>query len=267
MKFTFDHDLHIHSILSSCAQDTTQVKENILAYARKNNLRQICLTDHFWDASVPGASAWYEPQNYDWISQVQPLPQGEDTAFLFGCETELDKHMTLGVHPDHYDRFDFIVIPTTHFHMRFAAPTEVVATTEGKIKLWLDRLEAVLNMDLPFHKVGIAHLVCPLLAVTRQNREEYLRVLDNLPAEEMERLFSKAAQLGVGIEINKEDFMFADNEADTVLRPFKVAKACGCKFYCGSDSHSQRSFDNMPQIMDRAIDLLNLQESDKFHLQ
>ncbi len=47
MKFLYDHDLHIHSKLSSCSNHPEQTAENILAYAKKNALNTICLTDHY----------------------------------------------------------------------------------------------------------------------------------------------------------------------------------------------------------------------------
>ena len=62
MKFSFDHDLHIHSHLSLCSGDPEQNNENILKYALDNNLKYICLTDHFWDDGIPCASQWYRDQ-------------------------------------------------------------------------------------------------------------------------------------------------------------------------------------------------------------
>ena len=50
MKFSYDHDLHIHSKISSCSSDPEQTNEAILAYAKKNGLTTICLTDHYWGA-------------------------------------------------------------------------------------------------------------------------------------------------------------------------------------------------------------------------
>ena len=50
----------------------------------------------------------------------------------------------------------------------------------------------------------------------------------------MNRLFTKAAQLGVGIELNSYDMNFTDNESETVLRPYRIVKKCGCKFYLGT---------------------------------
>ena len=82
----------------------------------------------------------------------------------------------------------------------------------------------------------------------------------------MERLFYKAASLGVGIELNSDDMRFADEEADTVLRSYRIAKACGCKFYCGSDAHHPAALDNAKALLKRGVELLDLQESDKMRI-
>ena len=262
MKYIIDNDLHIHSQLSSCSQDPEQTSERILQYALENGLITICLTDHFWDDAVDGASEWYSDQHYRHIAEAKPLPQAEGMRFLFGCETDLDKHLTLGLSNEKYDLFDFIIIPTTHFHMTgFTLFDEERSSPESRAQAWIKRFDAVLNMDLPFHKVGIAHLTCRLIAPTK---EEYLEVLKLLPSEEMERLFTKAAKLGVGIELNASDMGFAEENAETVLRIYRIAKKCGCKFYLGSDAHSPRGFENTQQVFARAVDLLGLTEEDKF---
>lgn len=50
-----DHDFHIHSYLSPCsgAEGVTQTAENILKYAEENGFNTICVTDHYWDETVP----------------------------------------------------------------------------------------------------------------------------------------------------------------------------------------------------------------------
>jgi histidinol phosphatase-like PHP family hydrolase len=266
MRFTFDHDYHIHSWISDCSRDPEQTPERILRYAQENGLGKICLTDHFWDSNVPGASDWYAFQNFDWISRAMPLPQTDDVEFLFGCETDLDKFMTVGVAPDMFDKFAFVIIPTTHLHMQgFTIAEEDAATLEGRANMWLRRLEGLLAMDLPFHKIGIAHLTCSL--IVPGDREGYLKLLDMLPEGDLVRLFTRAAEVGVGIELNSYDMKFADNEADTVLRMYRIAKHCGCKFYCGSDAHHPEGLDEAKAAFERAIDLLDLQEEDKFHIE
>ena len=117
MRIKIDNDMHIHSYISACSGDPEQTAERLLSYAKENGLKTICVADHLWDDAVEGASGWYKPQNYERISQILPLPKSDDVRFLFGCETELDKNLTLGLSPKKFDLFDFIIIPTTHFHM------------------------------------------------------------------------------------------------------------------------------------------------------
>ena len=75
MKYIVDHDYHIHSQLSSCSRDPEQNPKRILQYAKDNSLKRIVLTDHYWDNAVEGASNWYQPQNFDHISESKPLPE------------------------------------------------------------------------------------------------------------------------------------------------------------------------------------------------
>lgn len=263
MKFKFDHDYHIHSYLSSCSRDPEQNNERILEYARENGLSKICITDHYWDSAVKGASKWYEPQNFEHISRAKPLPSSGGIEFLFGCETDMDKHFTVGIPARRFDEFGFIIIPTTHLHMTgFAIKPEDADSNARRAELWVGRFDALLNMELPFGKIGVAHLACPL--INNKSRGDYLEVLSLIPEEELERLFSRAAEVGCGIELNRSDMSFSDAEADTVLRPFRIAKACGCKFYLGSDAHHPSGFKDIREIFERAISLLNLKETDKF---
>lgn len=262
MKYTFDHDFHIHSQLSSCSRDPEQNNERILKYAEDEGLHTIVLADHFWDETVPGASKWYSAQDYPHICQAKPLPQSDKVKFLFGCETEMDKNMTVGCSRERMEELAFIVIPTTHFHMeKFTIAEEHLATPQTRAQVWVDKLDALLSMDLPFHKIGIAHLVCGL--IWKGDRAKYLETLDSIAEVDMHRIFAKAASLGVGIEINMS---YPDEERDTVLRPFRIAKEEGCKFYLGSDAHHPAGLDNARKKFERVIDDLELTEEDKFIL-
>lgn len=265
MRFQVDHDYHIHSKLSSCSRDPEQTADGILDYARKNGLTRICVTDHYWDSAVEGASGWYRPQNFDHLSNIKPLPCDDNIEFLFGCECEMDKFLTIGIPKERYADFDFIIIPTTHMHMMgFTIGNEDAESKEKRAELWVKRFEALLDSSLPFGKVGIAHPACAL--IHHKSRQDYLDTLSLISDSDMERLFKKASALGLGIELNQSDMSFSDEEADIVLRPFRIAKECGCKFYLGSDSHHPKDFINTKAIFERAITLLDLTEDDKFHI-
>jgi histidinol phosphatase-like PHP family hydrolase len=262
MKFHVDHDYHIHSQLSSCSRHPEQTPTRILQYARENGLTRICITDHYWDSAVSGASKWYEAQNFDHIAKFRELPQADGVEFLFGCETDMDKFGRVGIPASRFDDFAFIIVPTTHMHMKgFTISEEDFCVDERVAALWVERFDALLKQDLPFEKLGVAHLSCALMNKT--SRDAYLHTLDLIPSEEMERLFSKAAQLGCGIEINEH---FEACEADRVLRMYRIAKACGCKFYFGGDAHGPDQFEDHLAFGKYMVDLLGLTEDDKFYI-
>lgn len=254
MKYKVDHDYHIHSYLSVCSGDECQTNERILKYGEDNGYKNLCLTNHFWDEKVKGASDWYVKQGMERLKLALPLPQGNATKFYFGCETEIRKDLTLGIDRATFDCFDFVIIPTTHLHMS-GFTIDDGAGLADRIEAWKNRLNAVLDMDIPFEKAGIAHLVYTI------------EVMNCITSEDLARLFAKAAKRGVGIEINAVNFNFSNKTAEdveSVLRPFEIAKKEGCKFYLGSDAHHPAGLDNAPTIFADAIELLGLTEEDKF---
>ena len=53
-------------------------------------------------------------------------------------------------------------------------------------------------------------------------------------------------------------------ERERMLRPYKIAKACGAKFYFGSDAHHPQRFENVKSGFELIRDELELKETDKF---
>lgn len=264
MKYIFDNDLHIHSGISLCSGDENQTPLKMLEYAKREGLKNICITDHFWDERVEGASDWYKKQPFSRIAASKPLPESDGINFYFGCETDLKWDMTLGISKERFDEFDFVIIPTTHMHMQNFVVREGENTPHYKAERWVSRLEGVLRMDLPFHKIGIAHLACPL--IFRTPREDYIKTLDLIKEEDMVRVFKMAAEKGCGIEINNSDMSFDESEEKSVLRMFRIAKECGCKFYMGSDAHHPEVFEKVRTTFEKAIEKIGLTEEDKFIL-
>lgn len=267
MKYRFDHDLHIHTYLSECSSDPEQNAERILEYAKANKLNTVAVTDHYWDSAVPTPSNWYRPQNFDNVSKALPLPKADGIKFLFGCETDMNRELTIGIPPERYNDFDFIIVPTTHLHMReFTIYPEDAESESARAGLWVKRFDKLLSSDLPFKKTGVAHLACPLIFKVPEGRERYLKTLDLIPTDEIERLFAKAKEVGLGIELNMADMSFSDTEAERVLRMFRIAKWQGCKFYLGTDAHHPNAFDKASEVFERAINFLDLKESDKYEI-
>ena len=265
MSFRVDHDYHIHSQISACSSDPAQSTQAILQYALDNHLRTIVLTDHYWDNTVPGASDWYAPQDFAHISKAKPLPQSEACRFLFGCETDMNHLGVVGVPEERYDDFDFIIVPTTHLHMPgFTYMPEDGDTVEKRARVFIRRFEQFLHQPLPYRKVGLAHITCPLI-MREENR--YLQVLDCISDQTFAELFDGCAEVGCGVEINLPLQQLTDEAMrETCLRPYRIAKEQGCKFYVGSDSHHPAGFDGVCDKFRLAAQLLELTENDQFIL-
>ena len=259
MKFKIDHDLHLHSYLSSCSGNPEQTPDAMLTYAKLNNLRHICITDHFWDELVPGMSDWYRPQNFSNVSKALPLPGTPDITFHFGCEADMDKSLRIGISRETIDKFDFVIIPTNHLHMKdFTIEAGNVGIKE-RAEYYMRRNHALLDMDLPFHKVGLAHFtnVCLYYGFERPVYD----VLDVISDSEYGDFFARAAKVGIGIELNTT---MEESSHPSALRPYHIAKSCGCKFYLGSDLHKVVEMAGVMENFEAIIDALALKESDKF---
>ena len=266
MSFRVDHDMHIHSQLSACSSDPEQNVQNILQYALDNQLNTIVLTDHYWDNTVPGASNWYKPQDFDWISKSKPLPQHESCRFLFGCETDMDRFGVIGVPESRFDDFDFIIIPTTHLHMPgFTRLEEDSDTVEKRAKVFIRRFEQFLGQNVPYHKIGLAHITCPLIM---PKDDDYVRVLDCVSDQTFAELFAGCAEKGCGVEINVPLRQLTDEAIrESCLRPYRIAKEQGCKFYFGSDCHHLKDFEGVCDKFRLAVDILGLTEENQFVLE
>ncbi|MBQ8814272.1 MAG: hypothetical protein IJZ85_07250 [Lachnospiraceae bacterium] len=262
ISFLINHDLHIHSQLSSCCGDPEQTTARILRYAEDNDFTDICLTDHYWDEDVPGASKWYMPQNTPHLMKALPLPQSDRVRFRFGCETEMDMRGTIGISEKRMELFDFIIIPTTHLHMAgFTINGD--ADVAERADAWVNRLDSVLNRDLPFEKIGIAHLTCALMAGKRP-AFSHIDVLRLISDETMRELFTLAAKREVGIELNFNVAKYDEETLDEMFRPYQIAKACGCKFYLGSDAHGIDQLLAAKENFRRIVARLGLTEEDRF---
>lgn len=250
MKFPINHDLHCHTLLSECSSDPEMTAECILRHAEKEGYTVQCITNHLWDSAVPGASSWYSPQDIPHLKKALPLPQSGSVRLLFGCETEYVGGSGLAIAPEHYDEFQFIVIPTNHFHMiGFTRPREV-DTEEKMAELFTTRLEELSALNLPWKKVGIAHLTCGLTF----REGDIMKVFRLMDEERLKVVFGRFAQNGAGIELNAASIANTDwrGHIDDELRLYRIARDMGCRFYCGSDAHhpAELGLDILREIAD-----------------
>lgn len=274
--FQINHDLHCHSGLSSCSSDKNFSGQHILDHAIECGYDYIALTNHMWDPMVPGAPEWYLPQTVDHIKKALPLPQAPGIKFLFGCETEYGLGDVLALHPSNYDEFDWIVVPVNHFHLTGYTDDGVSSEQANWFRCQLERLESLLAYDLPWERVGIAHL--QWYEVEEQEIPQML-ALEN----RYEAVFREYARRGAGIELNATAFVYTDPEQratyesfppekkkwqcasyDKMLWLFSLAKKAGCKFYIGSDAHTALRIDWPRRYLARICEDLGLTEADRF---
>ena len=134
-----------------------------------------------------------------------------------------------------------------------------IQTPEEAARLWLERNEALLQMDLPWHKIGIAHLTCG--HILKEQTPEVIKLLDE---KRLYAFFDDCAKKALGIELNMKTLHMSEEAKKILLKPYHIAKDCGCKFYLGSDSHKQSVLAEVKQNFEDVITLLDLKESDKF---
>ncbi len=233
-----NHDLHVHSFLSSCANDPSATAENILRVAGAAGLRTIGFADHMWDRAVPGASSWYRPQDYEHIARIRtqiPADTGGVRVFV-GCETEYCGNGKIGITRETADKLDFVLVPISHFHMTGFTVPETLTESRDVADLMLKRFHEVLDLGLA---TGIAHPFLPL-----GFKERVDEIVGLISDRAFQDCFGRAAEMGVSVEITVGFFPGLRGGGDdgwhdeTFLRVLEIARDAGCLFHFASDSHS-----------------------------
>ncbi len=261
MKFQMNHDLHIHTQLSVCSGDPEATVANIVHDTHERGFDTICFTDHYWDKKIPGASPFYEVQDFDHVAQSLPLPKVDGMRVLFGCETEYCGNGKLAMPMERFDDFDFVIIPPNHYHMGDLTIGKMqFDNTDEAAKMFADRFLELSLLDLPWRKIGIAHLTCDLV----DPAHEYPDVYRKVDLDKMQEAFTNFAKNGAGIELNDECFRKDWDFTDEGLTLYKLARDCGCKFYRGSDSHNRVTLFYCKGVTRAATELLELTEEQKY---
>jgi len=262
MRFITDHDYHVHTNLSKCACFSGQTAEKLIEYGRKYDITDICITNHLFDDAFPQTIPWYEYQNFEHISKILPLPKDDKVTLHFGAETELDVNNVLACSEKVLEKLEFLAIPISHFHSTgFKIPNEE-ADAKYRAEVWVERFYNVLRRDLPFNKIGFAHLT--VRHMDNRSWQHHIDIVNELKEKDLRELFTLAAKKGAGIELNMPLNSYSEEDRKAVFRVYKIAKECGAKFYMGSDGHKQSDLDSAKSYFETYVDILSLKESDKF---
>ena len=112
--------------------------------------------------------------------------------------------------------------------------------------------------------MGLAHMTCTLAAGYENQWENHIRLFEGIPDDVYADQFKKAAALGLGIELNAPVTDYNERELDIIMRPYRIAKDCGCRFYFGSDAHHPAAFEKTAAEHAVWVRELALTEADRF---
>ena len=140
------HDVHMHSVLSSCCEDFSATTENYIKKEMELGMRTFGLSNHIWDEKVRGASNWYSYQTIAKAREsktvLEYFPHG-DMKCLFGAEIEYyGCHDKLGMSAEGAKYFDYLLVPFSHTHMRNFVMSEYPEVSEKRKELLENAKEA-----------------------------------------------------------------------------------------------------------------------------
>nr|MCR5263660.1 hypothetical protein [Clostridiales bacterium] len=233
--------------------------------AEDNGLKTICVTDHYWDETVPSGAglAWYLKQDTAKIKEALPLPRKDGIRFLFGAECEMDINNKIGISEKMARELEFIIVPINHLHLA-GITSRGDETPKERAEMIVRRFDTLLDSGLPMKKVGLAHFTDGLMYTAGTSYD----VLSLIPESEYRRLFGRAAEAGMGIELNiaasNPSYGWYNNSFE--LGVYMIAREMGCRFYFGSDAHTVKGLLAAKEKAEKTIDLLRLTEDDKFEL-
>jgi histidinol phosphatase-like PHP family hydrolase len=229
MRYIIDHDIHIHSQVSPCSRDARQTKEAILAYGITNQYRLVGVTDHLWP----------DTREHLWPS-LQNLPQADSCRFLAGTEVDMDMHGNLLISPQEMEKVDYFILALTHLHLLGCVtdPLKAPLSVEDTAVYLKERLYRAFAMDLPFERMGLAHIT----HIPQPKGHDITECLALFDDNEWKDIFENIARRGMGVELNFNPFALNDKQLEAVLHPYRIAKEVGCKFYLGGDAHHPETF-------------------------
>ena len=115
------HDTHTHNIYSHCCNDFTASTEAFIQRELELGIKVFGLSNHIWDETVKGASYWYKRQTIALAEEAKAYlsKEREGIRCLLGAEAEYYGCRDLvGMSAEGAKRFDYMLIPHSHLHMR-----------------------------------------------------------------------------------------------------------------------------------------------------
>ncbi len=240
-----DHDLHVHTYLSSCCGDkVNQVPRSILALAVEMGISTIGFADHVWSNPLVPPSNWYRPQDETQIDRLRKDLSEISTPVrvLVGCEADMVAPGRFGITEEFAMKLDFVLLSCSHFHMKDFV--EQPASNEPR-----DVACHLLSFFRSGVKSGLATSIAhPFVPC---GHREYDKIIAAISDHEFEDALGLAAENKVGLEITTGFIPSGEGcsfSLETPLRILSLARKAGCKFTFGSDAHEPAAQRKLPQL-------------------
>lgn len=249
------HDIHTHTLISYCAHDQQATAANFLAKAANLGHTVFGISNHLWDFKVGGFSQWYRDQSQNYVMEERAAIDAAEhygMKVLFGAETEYrGMNDILGITADTAAKFDYILIPHSHTHMRgFVIPEtpqilnfrKSFGESLKKNYPWMSdtTITRIANSikiedtDVPFSKDAYDAFVSDFLISSYETlfeNSEFKKVcavvpviiahpfsacegdetVNRLDRERLRRAFLKTAEMNVGFDLNIAAFKHPEN--------------------------------------------------------
>ena len=240
-----DHDLHIHTALSSCCLDKeNQIPQKIIPAAEKMGLEIIGFSDHCWANPNLTPSDWYKSQDESQVLKLRRSLESIDTDIkvMGGIEGETVAPGKFGLTKGFAQSLDYVLLSCSHFHMDGFVETPSSRDPRIVGKALVRFFESAVNSGLP---TSIAHPFMPL---------GYIDILDgiigSIPDSTFHDVFIQAAENKVALEITLDYIPGPQDKwsAETPLRFLNLAREAGCQFTLGSDAHTPERFKRVGEL-------------------
>ncbi|HHX64598.1 MAG TPA: hypothetical protein GX702_06885, partial [Chloroflexi bacterium] len=241
----YPYDTHVHTPYSPCGRKTDDegaylaAPERYFRRAQEMGLQAIIFTDHFVEnPAAPGSVPFYSSCGPEMISDLRAelarLEPPEDCRIYVGCETETMSTEWVGVSPEVSAALDFVLVPTTHYHLP-GVPCPPSWAPEDVADHMLTMLASVVTR--PWLD-SVAHPFAESEALIGDLRAIY----EAMDRARLEDVLGLAAHHGVALEVNVSSLASKNmpHYTEMYAEIVPLAKQMGVRFTCGSDAHDHR---------------------------
>lgn len=257
-----NHDFHIHTSLSLCADPATQAQDFIVP-AMEAGIDRIGISNHFWDGDVESLrdDGYFTMQNFERLSrELEYIRSEKRISVSFGCEGEYDPvGHDVAMTEATAEKFDHILVPNSHTHL--VMPDEYWDDIPRHKEFLMTAYTDIIRGKVSKYITAIAHP----FEVVGYSREKLSALVATVSDDEFKRIFDETAERGIAYELNVgggRKLTREEYESSPSIRMARLAKECGCRFLFGSDAHAAREFVYFKENAEMVAEALELKDND-----